>query len=108
MTPSIMKLHLETGIHRAFVILRCQRPAVQCSLVSASLSPTLVPWCLLCWARMTPGGLSGAPSSQLARRSSLNFSFLLFETVSCSPGWPQIFHVAEDDLELLVLLPSIP
>lgn len=52
--------------------------------------------------------LSGAPSSQLARRSSLNFFFLLFETVSCSPGWPQIFHVAEDDLELLFLLPSIP
>lgn len=30
------------------------------------------------------------------------------ERVSCNPDWPQTHHVAEDNLELLVLLPLPP
>lgn len=30
------------------------------------------------------------------------------DMVSCSPGWPQIHYVAQDDLQLLILLPLPP
>ena len=30
--------------------------------------------------------------------------YVCFKTVSCSPGWPQTCYVAEDGLELLILL----
>lgn len=30
--------------------------------------------------------------------------FLFSEIVSCSTGWPQALYVAEDDLELILLL----
>lgn len=37
--------------------------------------------------------------------SSLIFVFL--DRV-CSPGWPQIFYVAKDDLKFLIFLPLPP
>jgi hypothetical protein len=33
---------------------------------------------------------------------------VFWDSVSCSPGWPQTCFIAEDDFELLILLPTSP
>lgn len=40
--------------------------------------------------------------------SSQNYSFIFWDRVSCSTGWPSVCHVAEGNFGLLILLPLPP
>lgn len=49
-----------------------------------------ISWQALCWPQCAP------------------FCWLFWDRVLCISSWPQMYYVAQDDLELLILLPSLP